>query len=85
VTHPGISHCHPVSPDSAHVIVGNGAPLAVTHTGTTSVPTNADPLRLNNIILALLPFVPTNSLSVALLCHPSRTDSLPFAVVTDSP
>jgi hypothetical protein len=47
----GISHSQPVPPSSAHVIVGNGDSLPVTHTGTLSIPTSATRLRLHNVLI----------------------------------
>jgi hypothetical protein len=65
VMHPGISSCHLVHSDSAQVIVGNGAPLAVTHTGAMSFPTNNISLRLN--IILVCPSLIKNLISISAL------------------
>jgi hypothetical protein len=64
-THPGISSCHPVPDNTAHVIVGNGAPLAVTHTGSMFFPTAHSSLRLNNVLVC--PSLIKNLVSVRAL------------------
>jgi hypothetical protein len=64
-THPGISSCRPLPSDSAHVIVGNGAPLNVTHTGTMSFSTNTDHIHLNNVLVC--PSLIKNLVSVRAL------------------
>jgi histone deacetylase 1/2 len=62
---PGIQNSHPLPPGSAHVIVGNGASLPVTHTGALSVPTIAAPLHLHNVLVC--PSLVKNLVSVRAL------------------
>jgi histone deacetylase 1/2 len=64
-TYPGIQDCRPISSDSTHIIVGNGAPLPVTHTGATSFPTNTEPLHLKNVLVC--PSLIKNLVSVRAL------------------
>jgi hypothetical protein len=63
--HSGIPHNQPVPPGSAHLIVGNGASLPVTHTGALSVPTTDAPLQLNNV--PVCPSLVKNLVSVCAL------------------
>lgn len=64
---PGIQNTILVPPGAAHVIVGNGASIPVTHTGTISVPTSTDPLQLKNVLVC--PSLIKNLVSVHALTH----------------
>jgi hypothetical protein len=79
---PGISHTQPVPPGLAHVIVGNGASLPVTHTGAFSVPTTAAPLQPNNVLVC--PSLIKNLVSVRALTRDNpvtvKFDALGFSI-----
>jgi hypothetical protein len=79
---PGISHSHPLPPGSAHVIVGNGDSLLVTHTGALSVPSSATILRLHNVLVC--PSLVKNLVSVRAITRDNPVtvefDALGFSV-----
>lgn len=64
-------------PSSTHtsVIVGNGAHLPITHVGTGSIATSANPLELRSVLLT--PSLVKNLLSVRQLCR-ENTVSVEF-------
>lgn len=64
---PGFGNISSLSPHSSstQIIVGNGTYLPVTHTGNSSIPTNANPLSLNNILVS--PSLIKNLISVRAL------------------
>jgi hypothetical protein len=78
----GIPNSQPVPPGSAHVIVGNGDSLPVTHTGALSVPTSATPLRLHHVLVC--PSLVKNLISVRALTRDNPVtvefDALGFSV-----
>jgi hypothetical protein len=39
-------------PIPSHIVVGNGAPLSVQFTGSTVIPTNSSPLKLNHVLIS---------------------------------
>jgi hypothetical protein len=64
-TNNGILASHHVPPNSSHVIVGNGAPLPVTHTSHVSFNTSVAPLHLKNVLVC--PTLIKNLISVRAL------------------
>lgn len=52
------------------VIVGNGATLPITHTGSTLLPSMSKPLSLNQVIC--VPNIAQNLVSVYRLCNTNR-------------
>jgi hypothetical protein len=63
--HPGIPCSQSVPPGSAHVIVGNGASLPVTHTGSISIPTASAHIHMRNVLVC--PSLVKNLVSVRAL------------------
>ena len=49
------------------LVVANGKGITITHNGSTSLPTFASPLHLNNVLY--VPFISQNRLSIFQLCQ----------------
>ena len=73
-----------ISPSSvpSSILVGNGASLPITHTGTSSIPTSHNALNLNNVLLS--PNLIKNLVSVRALTHDNAVtiefDSSDFSI-----
>jgi hypothetical protein len=65
----GAGNLHSLRPSSSssQIVVGNGAHLPITHTGTGTIATSTTPLTLRNVLLS--PSLIKNLLSVRQLCR----------------
>lgn len=61
----GITSTYSSPSSPTHIIVGNGTPLPVQHTGRDSLPTSSSPLQLNNVLIS--PHLIKNLISVRAL------------------